>query len=386
MKILILSCNTGEGHNSCAKAIKEQFEMHGASCEIVDSLLFISKHASEFISSWHTRIYCKIPKLFRVGYSGAEKRNSLFEKDTAIYRYLTSGTEKLYAYLQSGGYDAVICTHIFAALAMTAAVEKFQLRLPTAFVATDYTCSPGVADSSLDWYFIPDASLREEFIECGIPAEKLLASGLPVRPAFYSAQPPRAEAKRSCGVRKDGRHILMMCGSIGCGPICELAALLAETIEENEEVTIVCGHNEKLLEKLQQQKLPPERVHVLGFVSNVQTLMRSADLFLTKPGGLSTSEAAALGLPMVLIDAVAGCEEHNLDFFVSRGAAVTADGAEALCVLALSILRDDARLDAMSASLRRATEITPAEMIYQTICKALEETKNAPQEDENVYA
>ena len=155
----------------------------------------------------------------------------------------------------------------------------------------------------------------------------------------------------------------MMCGSIGCGPICELAALLAETIEENEEVTIVCGHNEKLLEKLQQQKLPPERVHVLGLVSNMQTLMRSADLFLTKPGGLSTSEAAALGLPMVLIDAVAGCEEHNLDFFLHAGMAVTANTPNEITQLALALVHDDARL----AEMRRAMESvagTPADTVH----------------------
>ena len=381
MKTLILSCNTGEGHNSCARAIQEAFEARGADCEIVDSLLFISRRASEFISSWHTRIYCKLPKLFRIGYAGAEKRTSLFERNTPVYRYLTSGSHRLYEFIENGRYDAVVCTHVFAAVALTDAVGQYGLSVPTAFVATDYTCSPGVGDTGLDWYFIPDASLAEEFAACGVPEEKLIASGMPVRASFYQSELTRTEAKRRCGVREDGRHLLMMCGSIGCGPLCELARLLAARMAADEEVTIVCGHNEKLLEKLRQMELPPDRVHVLGFVADMQLLMRSADLFLTKPGGLSTSEAAALELPMVLIDAVAGCEEHNLDYFLSCGAAVTADGAEALCSAALSILDDGARLETMRAALRKERPALPAQIIYMQLCAAAQRRPQARRED-----
>ena len=95
--------------------------------------------------------------------------------------------------------------------------------------------------------------------------------------------------------------------------------------------------------------------------------MRSADLFMTKPGGLSTTEAAAMGLPMVLIDAVAGCEEHNLDFFVRRGGAVTADTPQALASAALTLLDDDAQLARMSQALKTPRPCTPGECIYNVI-------------------
>ena len=92
-------------------------------------------------------------------------------------------------------------------------------------------------------------------------------------------------------------------------------------------------------------------------------LMQSADLFLTKPGGLSSTEAAAAGVPMVLIDAVAGCEEHNLDFFLKLGGAVTAETPEKLAELALSLLADEARLTEMSSALA-PSDVIPAEKIY----------------------
>lgn len=368
MHTLILSCNTGEGHNSCARAIKECFEAHGDSCGIVDSLLFISESASKFICNWHVRMYRRIPKLFRNGYKEAESHSSLFQKDTLIYQYLTSGSERMYNYISDNAFDSVICTHIFPALALSDMLEKHPMTLITAFVGTDYTCSPGTADSDLMYYFIPDESLRGEFAACGVPEERIVASGLPARCEFYG-RGDKAAAKCELGIAAGHQHILAMCGSMGCGPLLDLTEQLAERMSAEQELTIICGSNEKLFEKLQLKYLMCPNIHVEALVTDMPLYMHSADLYMTKPGGLSTTEAAAMGLPMVLIDAVAGCEEHNLDFFVSRGGAVTADTPESLADEALSLLDDPARLAHMSAALRREQDCTPAEAIYRELKK-----------------
>ena len=95
MRTLILSCNTGAGHNSCAKALQETFTAHGEVCDIIDALQFISERASQFISNWHTRIYLYAPKLFKAGYQGAENHDSLFREGTGIYKFLTSGADRI---------------------------------------------------------------------------------------------------------------------------------------------------------------------------------------------------------------------------------------------------------------------------------------------------
>ena len=159
----------------------------------------------------------------------------------------------------------------------------------------------------------------------------------------------------------------MMCGSMGCGPICELAELLAPMLREDQLLSIVCGTNSDLFEKLEKRFAGQENVRVLGLVTNMPVMMQGSDLLLTKPGGLSTTEAAASGLPMVLIDAVAGCEEHNLDFFLGLGAAETADTPEALAATALTLLERPERLAAMSAAERTGEPRTPAEIIYETL-------------------
>lgn len=109
------------------------------------------------------------------------------------------------------------------------------------------------------------------------------------------------------------------------------------------------------------------QVHVLGTVNNVPQLMQASDLFLTKPGGLSTSEAMAAELPMVLIDAVAGCETHNLNFFLRNGMAVTANTPKAIADTTIKTLNAPVLLSKMRAAMRSQTECTAADKIYEWI-------------------
>ena len=378
MRTLILSCNTGEGHNSCAKAIQETYAAHDETCDIVDALQFISKRASQFISDWHSRIYRHAPKLYKAGYHTAEERTSVFREGTTVYRYLTSGSEKLYHFILDGGYDNIICTHVFPALALTAMLKHHPMPLVTSFVSTDYTCSPSVENSELDYYFIPDISLTEEFVQCGVPREKLIDSGMPVKQAFYQ-DTDKAAAKAELGLPADHQHLLVMCGSIGCGPIKELTEDLLIRLTPEQELTIVCGANEELFAKLERHFAHDPRIHIHGMVDYVPLLIHSADLFLTKPGGLSTSEAAACGVPMLLMDTVAGCEGHNLNFFLRQGIAVTADTPKHLADLAAALLADPEQLQEMSRAARHRKGDTPSETIYAFLHR---QKKQMPHEEQ----
>ena len=378
MRTLILSCNTGEGHNSCAKAIQETYAAHDETCDIVDALQFISKRASQFISDWHSRIYRHAPKLYKAGYHTAEERTSVFREGTTVYRYLTSGSEKLYHFILDGGYDNIICTHVFPALALTAMLKHHPMPLVTSFVSTDYTCSPSVENSELDYYFIPDISLTEEFVQCGVPREKLIDSGMPVKQAFYQ-DTDKAAAKAELGLPVDHQHLLVMCGSIGCGPIKELTEDLLIRLTSEQDLTIVCGANEELFAKLERHFAHDPRIHIHGMVDYVPLLIHSADLFLTKPGGLSTSEAAACGVPMLLMDTVAGCEGHNLNFFLRQGIAVTADTPKHLADLAAALLADPEQLQEMSRAARHRKGDTPSETIYAFLHR---QKKQLPHEEQ----
>ena len=118
-KTLILSCSTGQGHNSCAQAVKDYYELQHVDCEIQDALVFISKWVSRFLSWGHSFVYRYLPWLFRWGYRQSEKHTELFKEGSFVYRVLASGTDRMYHYIAESDYGTVICTHIFSAIMLT---------------------------------------------------------------------------------------------------------------------------------------------------------------------------------------------------------------------------------------------------------------------------
>lgn len=362
MRVLILSCNTGEGHNSCGKAIQESFLEQQIPCEMEDTFRFISKGISSFISFVFVRIYRHFPGLFRFGYEYSEKHPGVFQQQSGIYKLLTSGADRLYQFIQEGHYDTIICPHVFSALIMTDILRRHQPDLRTCFVATDYTCSPSCGESRLDTYFIPSEDLIEEFVRCGIPEERLAACGLPIRSAFYHAQDKKA-AKEKLGLPSDCRHLMIMCGSMGCGPIRKVTKMLAQQLPENCYVSVICGTNEHLRKSLQKAFSGVPRVRAYGYVKDISGMMDSADLYLTKPGGISVTEAACKRLPMVFVNAVAGCESYNMRYFMERGVAVTARNAEDLTRLSVKLLKDEETLKSMTEAFPPQSEYSAAEQI-----------------------
>ena len=364
MRLLILSCNTGEGHNSCAKAVQEYAKLQGDICEITDSLSFISEKTSRFISNWHSRLYRHAPAVMDKGYKFAEKHTDVLAEDSAVYKLLTTGAEDLYAFIQNGRYDAVLCVHIFSALLLSRTLMLHPMEIRTGLLATDYTCSPGCNRSGLDYCFIPDEAFLAEFLAAGVPEERLAVTGIPVRQAFLN-HTPKSVAKQSYRIDPQHKHIVMACGSMGCGPMEEIASLLAKMMDTQTELSIICGTNRKLQSSLQKALAEYPQIHVHGFVKDMARIMDSADMFLTKPGGISVSEAAVKGLPMVLINAVAGCESGNLRFFVEKGTAKTADSPQEIAQLCVELLCDDRRLTQMSNAFGTLAQRNSAELIYR---------------------
>lgn len=350
MRVLILSCNTGQGHNSAATAIKQSLDAYGAVCDIEDVFCFISDRLSKFMGWGHSCMYRTFPGLFRFGYGYAAEHEKVFREDAVIYKFLTRGSECIYQYCVDRQYDAIICTHVFSALAITDVKKKHPLRAKTYFVATDYTCSPSVGESDLDGYFVPSVTLINEFSACGIPRIRIIPTGIPVRKDFF--QPAdRAKARKKIGLPDAGPHLLVMCGSMGCGPIEKLVEELARRKPNDSHISVICGTNDRLKRRLERQQAKQARIHIYGFIKDIPTMMDSADLYLTKPGGISVTEAAVKTLPMVFVNAVDGCETCNMRFFLECGGAVTAQEPADIAELCVQLLRDDTKRRQMAIAL-----------------------------------
>ena len=365
MRVLMLTCNTGEGHNSAARAVKEHFDNAGIYCEMADSLAFLSQKASSFICKWNIRLYKRAPLLFGFGYKTAEKTD-IKHKKSMIYEIVSKGARKLIKKVESGNFDTIICTHPFAAMTLTRALVKYGLKVKnTYFIATDYTCSPGVSTSKLDYYIIAHKNLTEEFVEHNIPEEKIFPAGIPVSNTVHNTV-SKEESKELLSIEKEKRVVLLMCGSIGCGPMKVIARKLSTLLKDNEFLVVICGTNYSLYNKLKELDTPG-KVRILGYTKKVPHYMNCADLILTKPGGLSSTEAASNHLPMILIDAVAGVETHNLNFWVSNKMAKTCEKTEDICTMARYLLNSEKELSKMRKNLEKSFKENSSEKIFRFI-------------------
>ena len=225
MKVLILSCNTGGGHNSCAKAIGTELLKRGHTYETDDALLYVSKGTSRFVSNWHVRFYRYFPKLYNKGYQYAEEHPASFDESSAACRILRRGCKRLRAAILAGGYDAVVCVHLFPALMLTFIQREAPLPIKTMFIATDYTASPSCDRMRLDTCVIPDAALTELFVKNGVSPDTIAPLGIPVRAELYSCLPVQ-EAKKAAGLRQEqigavhhGGYVSDVAADVDIGPV-----------------------------------------------------------------------------------------------------------------------------------------------------------------------
>lgn len=365
-KVLILSCSTGQGHNSCAAAITEYWTARGVPCDTRDALAFVAPWVSRFLCWGHRTMYRYIPALFRWGYRNAEQHPGMFEGSAPSRWLLRRGAENLAQAIQDGGYDTVICTHIFAAIMLTDALAAHPMNVTTACLTTDYTWTPGIRATDLQHCFIPHRSLEHPFTINGVPRKRIAVTGIPVQKSFQKTV-EKEDAKRLLNLRPDHKHLLVSCGSMGCGPIRRVMKHLAKNLPENVEVTVVCGTNKHLARCLKRtyRKLPA--IHILDYTNQMPLYMDASDLYLTKPGGITVTEATVKHLPMVLINAVSGCEEYNLRFFTTRKAAVTARTPAELAQTCLDLLKNDEALRKMRIVMRDQIKVGGAERIWNEL-------------------
>ena len=288
-----------------------------------------------------------------------------------VYWLLIAGSKKLRQYIEDGNYDTVICTHIFAAVMLTNVQKKSPLPVQTGFVSTDHTIYPGIRSSALDMNFVADEDLVETSNKYGDPRSRAISTGIPIGRSFFQEY-DKAEAKRELQIGENNAHLLVMSGSMGGGPVEKIMQALAKDLPEKAEITVICGTNKILYDSLTFLYGENPRIHVVGYTDKMALYMASADLSLTKPGGISVTEGAAMNLPMIFANFIQGCEQYNVDFFVDMGAAATAKTVEELATKSIELLQSPAEIRAMEERLRQYNQPDGAVNIYKEFNNAKE--------------
>ena len=243
-RILILSCFTGEGHNSAAKAMHSAFDALEVPSRIMDPVSFQGKHAQHFISSFYNGMIRRTPKAFGALY----KAGALYDATgwvSPVYLANAAYAERLNRFLEAQRYTDVVCTHLYGMEAMTALKKRGKSGIPAYGIMTDYTCIPFLAETELDGYFTPHESLSEDLIRRGLPADKLHPFGIPVSPAFDSPL-SRQEARARLGIPEEKKLFLIMTGGVGCESLLGLCDAFLAAADETMLAQILVGHNESL--------------------------------------------------------------------------------------------------------------------------------------------
>ncbi len=368
-RVLLLSADTGGGHNACARAMAEYLDEQGIRAEVRDGLSFVSRGYSRFLSKGHSLVYRFLPGGFDVGWRYCERHPRMFERGSATFRKLASGVDRLYRAVLDGGYDAVISTHGLTAVMISELQRRYRLPVRTAFIATDHTNYPCMHMTDLDLYLVPDEAECAAYERSGIPRERMIIGGIPVRRGFGHA-PDRYSARCTLGMDEGERNLLVMGGSMGCGPLRGIVSRVLEGAPEEVGVTVICGRNRRLYRSMRRRYRGNKRVRVLDYCEDVPLYMAATDVFLTKPGGISTAEASSMALPMVLVNMVAGCEQSNLDYFLRIGGAVTASGRAEVAALCRALLEEDDRRAGMREALHESAPPDGAAVLWETLCSA----------------
>ena len=362
-RVLILTCSTGEGHNSAARAIEAAFRRKGVACEILDPVSFQGERAKRLVSGLYNRTIQKAPRVFGTVY----KLGDLYSKahlPSPVYHANAHYSEALKHYILEQDFDAVICTHLYGMEAMTAIRAKEDFPIPCFGVMTDYVCIPFLDETRLTGFFVPTAETGAHLIRQGIDPSAIRITGIPVDRAF-THHPERTQARRQLGVDGESRVFLVMTGGVGCENMEQLSKKLLEAMEPRDLMLVLTGKNQELKERLDDLQDP--RCRTVAFTREVPTYMAASDVLLSKPGGLSSTEAAVCNIPMVHIHAIPGCESYNARYYAANGLALSAkDDAEAVSC-ALYLADHPQERDKMRACQRSVIPADAAEQIFKEV-------------------
>ena len=365
MKVLILSCNTGEGHNAAGRAVKEYVESKGHQVTMLDEMMLAGRRTSRIVGGAYIKIARDFPHLFGAVYKLGGLISSSKHKSPVYYANILMA-KHLKKYLEENETDVIVTPHLYPAETMTYMKRKGMLAVKTVAVATDYTCIPFWEETECDCYILPHEDLMEENEARGMDRARMYPYGIPVGMDFSRKCDGRA-AKERLKLPPDKPMYLVMSGSMGFGKIHLFAYELARKCKDGESIVIICGNNEKMRHTLKNMFKGNKNVHVLGFTKHVAQYMDACDVVYTKPGGLTSTEALVKNIPIVHTVPIPGCETRNLEFFTSRGISVAAQRIHTQVAQGQMLVRNEEVRNGMLAAQRRAAKPDAAERIYRLL-------------------
>lgn len=350
-RVLLLYISVNSGHQKAALAIEKALNLLNPEVEIlnINSFNYTNPLVEKVINRTYLSVIKNRPEVWEYLYDNPKVFRSLGKLRDLIHRF-NSG--KLKTLLDEFKPDVIACTQAFPCGMIADYKMSFGLNAPLIGVLTDcYPHSYWLFDS-VDYYIVNSETATNKLAEHGIPREKIKIYGIPIDPRFADNVDSDAVRKK-IGLDVKKPTILIMGGGQGLGPIAELVNEL-NRISCPLQMIVVAGTNKRLFDWLERRK-PYLRAKtiVYGFTSEVAELMSVSTLIVTKPGGLTISEALSKRLPIIILNPIPGQEAKNTEYLLSEGVAVKADSAADTALLTDMLLGNRSKLEQMRDNAQR---------------------------------
>jgi len=368
-RVLILSASAGAGHLRAAEALKKAFEQMNAAQEVrhVDTLDYTNKVFRRLYSKMYLDMVNSAPEMLGWLYDYLDQPWKKERRRLALDRLNTRPFVKL---LKDYKPDLTVCTHFLPAEIISWLKAKERISKPPAIVVTDFDVHAMWLCHNYERYFVPIEETKVHMVKLGIPDTKISVTGIPIDPVF-AQQKDRVEMRRKHGLKPDRTTILVSAGGFGADSLEHVITSLME-LEHKAQVVAIAGRNEDLRNRLsslvsQSKNNSRVAVNVIGYTTEMDEYMSAADLILGKPGGLTTSEALAKGLVLVIVNPIPGQEERNSDHLLEEAVAVRCNNLPALSYKIDRLLGDERRLTEMRRNVRRLARPNAAKEIVKQL-------------------
>lgn len=323
-RVLVFYSDYGDGHRHAAEAIAEAIRAREASVEV--AVLDFMRETHPFLHPLMRRSFINTLKYFPDMYRFAYQRTRA-QSDAPLLDWFTSmGERRMLQYIAQTMPDVVVSAHPFAAQGMAYLRREGWLAVPAITVITDHSDHRYWLAEGTSLYLVGSEMVRARLVAHGVPETDVVVTGIPVSLKFMQA-PSSQEARRALEIPPERKVVLVMGG--GLGMIDNAIQLLKALGALDVEVLFITGRNVRLRKEAEKMTARKRlRARIYGYVEEMERFMAAADVIITKPGGLTTTEALALGLPLVLYSPLPGQEEDNAAYLISHGAAVWADSAQ----------------------------------------------------------
>jgi len=370
MRILFATVTAGGGHLAAAAAMEEAWRAARPddTLQKIDLLTLFSPIHKKIYSDGYVQLVERAPELWGMVFAKSDNPK-LLNNLKRIQRKFPSGSKQRFAKaVTQFKPDAVICTHYLPLETLTVMREKKNgLRPFVTSIVTDFEAHALWMESCVDLYCVAAEETKARLVARGAEAKDVVATGIPIASKF-SAKPDPKGVRKAYGLRDDMPVFLVLSGGFGMGPVAQILTEL-DKVPGHFQSLVVTGRNDELRRELavQNRRHP---THVLGFSTNMHELMAVADLIITKPGGLTSSEALAMGKPLFILNPIPGQEAANSDFLLERGAAAKVNRVEDL-PYRIEQLLGSKKLAEMAAAAKKLGRPKAAETICGEILKRM---------------